>query len=52
MKGFFKKKLYDFFFLFISLKTGMKRKMGNGNHQRYQIQHTKDHGKERLVDQI
>ncbi|XLR20693.1 hypothetical protein HN51_067481 [Arachis hypogaea] len=30
-----------------SLKTRMKRKMVSGGHQKYQIRHTKDHGKER-----
>ncbi|RYR16605.1 hypothetical protein Ahy_B04g073638 isoform C [Arachis hypogaea] len=29
------------------LKTRMKRKMVSGGHQKYQIRHTKDHGKER-----
>lgn len=30
----------------------MKKQMGNGNHQRYRIQHTEDHGKERFVDEV
>jgi hypothetical protein len=50
MRIIFKENLYIFFIL-ISLIVGMKTKMEYGSGRRYQIQHTKDHGIERFVDQ-